>query len=416
ETVVSKFKTQLAGLMADIAATQVHYVRCIKPNAVKSSSAFDFRDVADQLRCAGVVEAIRISRAAFPNKLSHERFLHRFELLQNAKIKAANDKDVVVTVGAACAQLATALIGQPESPTSFVLGSLHIFFAAGRTAAVLIQARFRQHTTTTKFQQTRRRVTRLQALWRGRASRRFLATRQFTLSVVLVQRNYRKYIAKKEYIKFRQAVILLQAQAKQRTQQAKFHAHKRELRAQQTMEMDIDESGRMLETLQREVQKWRDVHDRDISEMDQLKNENKRIKDAYTAAGASFAALNQHNKQQSKANLRLMSTHAALIKSQEEKMKKYQRQVADLKDELKLVKGSNGRGPMPGTSIDQQKRPSSNLHSNGSNAEYHRGSGVLPKEDGGQLLSNNSIYYEEDANRKSGLGGMLKKMFKKNDN
>ncbi|ETV70586.1 hypothetical protein, variant 2 [Aphanomyces astaci] len=434
ETVVSKFKTQLAGLMADIAATQVHYVRCIKPNAVKSSSAFDFRDVADQLRCAGVVEAIRISRAAFPNKLSHERFLHRFELLQNAKIKAAN----VVTVGAACAQLATALIGQPESPTSFVLGSLHIFFAAGvleeletqrmdrmhsratllqrmvrgllcrrwflrqRTAAVLIQARFRQYTTTTKFQQTRRRVTRLQALWRGRASRRSLATRQFTLSVVLVQRNYRKYIAKKEYIKFRQAVILLQAQAKQRTQQAKFHAHKRELRAQQTMEMDIvalktrldeekrraldehkqqgamgisllpttkqilpppppppsagmfaaglsvddvsllDESGRMLETLQREVQKWRDVHDRDISEMDQLKNENKRIKDAYTAAGASFAALNQHNKQQSKANLRLMSTHAALIKSQEEKMKKYQRQVADLKDELKLVKGSNG--------------------------------------------------------------------------
>ncbi|RLO05169.1 hypothetical protein DYB28_007840, partial [Aphanomyces astaci] len=345
--------TQLAGLMADIAATQVHYVRCIKPNAVKSSSAFDFRDVADQLRCAGVVEAIRISRAAFPNKLSHERFLHRFELLQNAKIKAANDKDVVVTVGAACAQLATALIGQPESPTSFVLGSLHIFFAAGvllcrrwflrqRTAAVLIQARFRQYTTTTKFQQTRRRVTRLQALWRGRASRRSLATRQFTLSVVLVQRNYRKYIAKKEYIKFRQAVILLQAQAKQRTQQAKFHAHKRELRAQQTMEMDIDESGRMLETLQREVQKWRDVHDRDISEMDQLKNENKRIKDAYTAAGASFAALNQHNKQQSKANLRLMSTHAALIKSQEEKMKKYQRQVADLKDELKLVKGSNG--------------------------------------------------------------------------
>ncbi|RHY69894.1 hypothetical protein DYB38_008623 [Aphanomyces astaci] len=145
----------------------------------------------------------------------------------------------------------------------------------------------------------------------------------------------------------------------------------------------------MLETLQREVQKWRDVHDRDISEMDQLKNENKRIKDAYTAAGASFAALNQHNKQQSKANLRLMSTHAALIKSQEEKMKKYQRQVADLKDELKLVKGSNG---------------------------FAAGAISVQEEDSGQLLSNNSIYYEEDANRKSGLGGMLKKMFKKNDN
>ncbi|OQR80587.1 myosin, partial [Thraustotheca clavata] len=99
-----------------------------------------------------------------------------------------------------------------------------------------------------------------------------------------------------------------------------------------------DESGRMLSTLQLEVQKWRDLHAAQQNELEQLRSENKRIKEAYTAAGASFAALNQHNKQQSKANLRLMSTHAALIKSQEEKMKKYQKQIQDLKEEVRLAK------------------------------------------------------------------------------
>ncbi|RHY26374.1 hypothetical protein DYB32_007678 [Aphanomyces invadans] len=454
ETVVSKFKAQLADLMADIGATQVHYIRCIKPNATKSSATFDMPQVVDQLRCAGVVEAIRISRAAFPNKLSHERFLQRFDVL---KTDTTHGKHAAVTVGAACIQLATLLVGQPESPASFVLGSVHIFFAAGvlegtavrRTDEMHARATVLQRVVRGWFQRIRRRIARFQAVWRGRQCRHLLALQKFTAAVVMVQRNFRKYRAKTEYVKFRQAVILLQAQAKQRKQQAKFTAQKRELRAQQSMEMDLvalktrleeeklakrlDESGRMLETLQREVVKWRDMHDRDVAEMDQLKNENKRIKDAYTAAGASFAALNQHNKQQSKANLRLMSTHAALIKSQEEKMKKYQKQIADLKDELKATKSST----IPSTHAVQERRgsiaasttttttvssdvrgSSQGMHTSNStgNADA-RGSWVLPKDDGSQQHGgSHNIYYEDDPNRKSGLGGMFKKMFKKSEN
>ena len=52
---------QLNSLMATIAKTAVQYVRCIKPNAVKSARAFDMRMVVEQLRCAGVIEAIRIT-------------------------------------------------------------------------------------------------------------------------------------------------------------------------------------------------------------------------------------------------------------------------------------------------------------------------------------------------------------------
>ncbi|KAG6615516.1 myosin-like protein [Phytophthora cinnamomi] len=98
----------------------------------------------------------------------------------------------------------------------------------------------------------------------------------------------------------------------------------------------LDDSERMIDYLRKEVTKGRELIQMLSQENENLKAENKKIKDAYTAAGASFAALNQHNKQQSKANLRLMSTHAALIKSQEEKMKKYKKQVAELKEDLRM--------------------------------------------------------------------------------
>ena len=81
QTVSTKFKTQLGQLMETIGATNVQYVRCIKPNAVKSKDAFTMAMVVEQLRCAGVIEAMRISRAGYPNKLFHKQFIARFGLL-----------------------------------------------------------------------------------------------------------------------------------------------------------------------------------------------------------------------------------------------------------------------------------------------------------------------------------------------
>ena len=77
-TVATKFKRQLASLMEAVGQTQVQYVRCVKPNSSKSQHGFDLPMVTEQLRCAGVLEAIRISRAAYPNRLLHAEVLSRF--------------------------------------------------------------------------------------------------------------------------------------------------------------------------------------------------------------------------------------------------------------------------------------------------------------------------------------------------
>lgn len=460
ETVSYKFKAQLALLMSDISSTEVHYVRCIKPNSSKSPHLYEIDAVVNQLRCAGVVEAIRITRAAFPNKMSHEKFLRRFVFMKNVGEGEDATAFPSTTVSEACEELAKELLangfkrseegGDDMTPT-FIVGRTMIYFGKNvleyleqtRTIfvhdrAILIQRAARRWIARKKMYKVRIMITKLQAIQRRRALRRtFLLSRARCILIQSVWRGvrsrqraylmtkekmatkiqsfYRKSRERKRFARFRAAVIKMQSQAKMKKQVGKYHTLLSERKEQAIMlnEVDLlkhrleeekharieieaqntslqqelfevrqstvhsfpdndllppygensnnsnthyrpqkneqrdtfnglddakllDDSERMIDYLRNEVTKGRDLIQALSHENENLKAENKKVKDAYTAAGASFAALNQHNKQQSKANLRLMSTHAALIKSQEEKMKKYQKQVADLKEDLKM--------------------------------------------------------------------------------
>jgi myosin heavy subunit len=85
-TVASKFKSQLTHLMADVTQTKTRYIRCIKPNPEKAPLKMNMFSSAEQLRCAGVVAAVMISRVAFPNRLMHETALERFSCLSHVTL------------------------------------------------------------------------------------------------------------------------------------------------------------------------------------------------------------------------------------------------------------------------------------------------------------------------------------------
>jgi len=82
ESVTAKFKRQLADLMSRIYAAQPHFVRCINPNSQKIPRLLEPEMVLDQLRCSGLMEAVRVSRAGFPVRIVHEDFVVRFSLLK----------------------------------------------------------------------------------------------------------------------------------------------------------------------------------------------------------------------------------------------------------------------------------------------------------------------------------------------
>lgn len=77
-TLGSIFKFSLISLMDTINNTNVHYIRCIKPNESKKAWAFESNQVLSQLRACGVLETIRISCAGYPSRWTFAEFAERY--------------------------------------------------------------------------------------------------------------------------------------------------------------------------------------------------------------------------------------------------------------------------------------------------------------------------------------------------
>jgi hypothetical protein len=69
---------QLDALMHTLEDTDPHYVRCVKPNDMKAANTFKAMDCLDQLKYAGVFEAVKIRQQGFPFRWSHEVFFKRY--------------------------------------------------------------------------------------------------------------------------------------------------------------------------------------------------------------------------------------------------------------------------------------------------------------------------------------------------
>jgi len=85
DTVMTQFKNQLTSLMKGLNETQSRYIRCVKPNTLKRKLVMQHITTLEQLRCAGVIAAVLISRSAYPSKLNHEDVIDRYGPLHTAK-------------------------------------------------------------------------------------------------------------------------------------------------------------------------------------------------------------------------------------------------------------------------------------------------------------------------------------------
>jgi myosin-5 len=129
----SQFKMSLHRLMENIGSTNTHYIRCIKPNANKSPIEFNKKMIVDQLRSAGVIEAIRITRSGYPSRLSPKEMTLRYccmfpsSMYQKKKSPRRQDSDDEYRY---TCQLLMKAIGR-KSPTEYQLGKTLVYLKSG---------------------------------------------------------------------------------------------------------------------------------------------------------------------------------------------------------------------------------------------------------------------------------------------
>ena len=216
------FKSSLIELMQTIEATEVHYIRCIKPNEGKEAWKFEGPMVLSQLRACGVLETVRISCAGYPTRWTYEDFAMRYYMLCHSSQWTAEIKDMCYNI----LRKALGNINQ-QKQDKYQLGLTKIFFRAGMLAfledlrnsrlnecAIMIQKNLKAKYYRRKYLEARESIMAFQAFTRAFLARRRAEDARQVKSATTIQRVWRGSKERKAYTSVRDNIILLESVAK----------------------------------------------------------------------------------------------------------------------------------------------------------------------------------------------------------
>ncbi|WZZ38724.1 myosin-17 [Brassica napus] len=208
----SRFKLQLQSLMETLNSTEPHYIRCVKPNNVLKPAIFENVNVIQQLRCGGVLEAIRISCAGYPTKRTFYEFLNRFGVLAPEVLEGNYDDKV------ACRMLLDKI-----GLKGYELGKTKVFLRAGqmaeldaRRAEVLgnaarkIQMQIRTYIAQKEFRALRGAAIVLQSNCRGKLACNLYEEMRRQAAAVKIEKSFRRHVARESYLRIRHSTIAVQ--------------------------------------------------------------------------------------------------------------------------------------------------------------------------------------------------------------
>ena len=108
--------------MDTINSTNVHCIRCIKPNEAKTPWGFDQKMVLAQLRACGVLETIRISTSGYPSRKLIPEFVSRYYII--LPTNKWDEKEAIV-----CQEILDFCLKDKDK---YQIGKTKVFFRAGQ--------------------------------------------------------------------------------------------------------------------------------------------------------------------------------------------------------------------------------------------------------------------------------------------
>ncbi|KAL0710643.1 hypothetical protein Bca4012_017621 [Brassica carinata] len=227
----SQFKQQLQSLLETLNTTEPHYIRCVKPNNVLKPEIFENINVLHQLRCGGVLEAIRISCAGYPTRKPFNEFLTSLDEVDACKKLLAKVELKGFQIGKTKVFLRAGQMAELDAHRAEALGhSARIIqrkvltyqsrkkYMMLQSASRDIQAFCRGHMARLQFESMRREAASLRIQKQARTYICQTAYKKLCISAVYVQTGLRAMAARVElqYRKKRQAAIIIQAKSNQK--------------------------------------------------------------------------------------------------------------------------------------------------------------------------------------------------------
>ncbi|KAL7582247.1 hypothetical protein Lser_V15G41794 [Lactuca serriola] len=209
----SRFKLQLQQLMETLNCTEPHYIRCVKPNNFLKPGIFENINIMQQLRCGGVLEAIRISCAGYPTRKSFSDFVTRFSILA-PEVKSENYDPKV-----ACKKILA-----KSGLQGYQIGKTKVFLRAGQMAeldarksqklsstAKIIQRQIKTYIARKYFLALRKSAIVWQSFCRRKLACNLYQHMKNNAATLKIQTFYRRHLSMKTYNKLKLSVVLFQA-------------------------------------------------------------------------------------------------------------------------------------------------------------------------------------------------------------
>ncbi|TFK42865.1 P-loop containing nucleoside triphosphate hydrolase protein [Crucibulum laeve] len=225
----SIFKASLITLMETLSVTNVHYIRCIKPNEQKKPWEFQPQQVLGQLRACGVLETIRISCAGYPTRWIYEEFAERYYML----VPSSDWQPMIqaMDLRKLCSTILEKTIADSDM---YQNGLTKIFFRAGMLAALeslrsdrlnamvtVVQKNMRRRMAVQKYKKLRQATVKIQTWWRGILAKKLVEGIRREVSATRLQTASRRFLQRRRMLDIRHSTIQLQSrlrgiQARQR--------------------------------------------------------------------------------------------------------------------------------------------------------------------------------------------------------
>ncbi|KAF5010485.1 hypothetical protein FDECE_3377 [Fusarium decemcellulare] len=216
------FRFSLIELMSTINNTDVHYIRCIKPNEAKEAWKFEGPMVLSQLRACGVLETVRISCAGYPTRWTYEEFALRYYMLVRSDQWTSEIREMADAI------LKKALgTSSSKGLDKYQLGLTKIFFRAGMLAflenlrttrlndcAIMIQKNLRAKYYRRRYLEAREAVIRTQSAIRSWKARKQVQELRKIRAAITIQRVWRGQKQRKVFLRIRKDMVLFESAAK----------------------------------------------------------------------------------------------------------------------------------------------------------------------------------------------------------
>jgi hypothetical protein len=240
KSVSATFKTDLATLMEAINSADPHFVRCINPNSQKQAQLFEDAKAVEQLRCGGVIEAVRMCRESFPSRYTHEDFIGTFSCICPGTNAGGDPRSV-------CQQIVQSIKVDPKLyrlGKTMILLKREVVDGMERMRAKLLGGRARTLQSTVRCF-----LARAEMMKKREARRRYL-------SVVRLQSTFRRTITRIGYVRMVEAVRLQEKKKKEEEERRK----KEELLRQQQGASAVVHEPAPAHKVQEEQPQHRPVH------------------------------------------------------------------------------------------------------------------------------------------------------------